>query len=155
MRGKIPRRVTSNGGASNIRLTSTTSPAASIHADVEAEADPAMSRKVSLGVRYPPLPRWMEKLPGNRRGVGKGEGREVRWMEKLPGRRQQGKGATRVGEQIRRMDGCGVGLEQGGRRKGGSNGNGNERKGEQRSGSGVGIANGSGYGSVRGRIVVT
>ncbi len=88
----------------------------------------------------------MEKLPGNRRGVGKGEGREVRWMEKLPGRRQ-GRG-VRVGEQVRRMDGAG--LEMGGRRKVGSMGKG--RKGEQRSGSGVG--NGSGYGSVRGRIVV-
>ena len=139
-----------------MKLTTTTgitSPAASIAADVEAEADPAMSRKVSLGVRYPPLPRWMEKLPGNRRGVVKGEGREVRWMEKLPGRRQ-GKGATRVGEQVRRMDGWGVGLEMEGRRKGGSNGNGYGRKGEQRSGSGVGNGVGSGYGSVRGRIVV-
>ena len=73
----------------------------------------------------------MEKLPGNKRGgVGKGEGRAGTWMEKLPGRR-----LTRVGEQVRRMDSWGE-----------------RRKGEQRSGSGVG--NGSGYGSVRGRIVV-
>ena len=128
-----------------MRLTSTTSPAADL--DAHAEADTAMSRKISLGVRYPPLPRWMEKLPGNRRGVGKGEGREIRWMEKLPGRRQ-GKGA-RVGEQVRRMDGWGLGLELGGRRK-----LGNGRRGEQRSGSGVGVGVGSGYGSVRGRIVV-
>ena len=125
------------------RLTNTrgTSPSTDMDACANVETDTAMSRKVSLGVRYPPLPRWMEKLPGNRRGVGKGgEGREVRWMEKLPGRRQ-GKGA-RVGEQVRRMDGWG--LELGGRRKVGSTGNG--RRGEQRSGSG--------YGSVRGRIVV-
>ena len=48
------------------------------------------------------------------------------------------------------MDSWGVGLEPGGRRKVGSLGSG--RNGEQRSGSGVGM--GSGYGSVRGRIVV-
>ena len=133
MRGKIPRRSTSHGAGATSKIGITNpSPAA----DVAAEADPAMSRKVSLGVRYPPLPRWMEKLPGNRRGVVKGEGREVRWMEKLPGRRQ-GKGG-KVGEQVRRMDGWGR----------------NGRKGEERSGSGVGSGSGGGYGSVRGRIVV-
>lgn len=30
-----------------------------------------------MGVRYPPLPKWMEKLPGNR-GRRKGSGKEKR-----------------------------------------------------------------------------
>ena len=52
------------------------------------ELDGTTSRKVSLGVRYPPLPRWMEKLPGNKTN-GRGKGIAVKWMEKLPGNRKQ------------------------------------------------------------------
>ncbi|KAL2043192.1 hypothetical protein N7G274_004252 [Stereocaulon virgatum] len=57
-----------------------------------AESDRSMSRKISLGVRYPPLPRWMEKLPGNK-SAGKGTGVAVKWMEKLPGNRKQRSGS--------------------------------------------------------------
>ncbi len=51
-------------------------------------------RKASLGVKYPPLPKWMERRrSGGKRdegfvGVEKGGGRRPavpRWMEKLPG----------------------------------------------------------------------
>jgi hypothetical protein len=43
-------------------------------------------RRVSLGVRYPPLPRWMGVRRDGGEGMGRGTGRGVpRWMEKLPG----------------------------------------------------------------------
>lgn len=43
-------------------------------------------RRVSLGVRYPPLPRWMGVRREGVGGAGMGRGREIpRWMEKLPG----------------------------------------------------------------------
>lgn len=45
-----------------------------------------------MGVKYPPLPRWMEKLPGNKTH-GKGAGVGVKWMEKLPGNRKQRSGS--------------------------------------------------------------
>ena len=54
------------------------------------EMDGTMGRKISLGVRYPPLPRWMEKLPGNKRDGSRGaEGGPVKWMEMLPGNRRK------------------------------------------------------------------
>lgn len=83
-------------------------------------------RKASLGVKYPPLPRWMER----RRVVGKvGEGCEgliigserrasvPKWMEKLPGNRKNSRkrsGRVASGGEGEEVVGAGGRIEKGG-----------------------------------------
>lgn len=80
-------------------------------------------RRVSLGVRYPPLPKWMGVRRDGGEGMGRGRGMP-RWMEKLPGnggglRGWRGRERERVGSGGL-VQGGGGGYRGYGRVRGGS-----------------------------------